>query len=105
MLKDVSFVKALTNVQVAVAKASVASNKPKIELESYSDTFIVGNSFLVIHDHNRPVNVNVFSYNPKDGYRCARTVDTVLCYDDPHNGQKLLTVIMKGIKNLALIKK
>ena len=40
-----------------VAHASVASSKPKVELDSHADMCVVGYNCLVIHDHNRPVNV------------------------------------------------
>ena len=43
--------------------ASVVSSKPKVELDSPTDTCVVGENCLVIHDHNRPV--NVYSYDPK----------------------------------------
>ena len=39
-----------------IAHASVASSKPKVELDLHADTCVVGNNCLVIHDHNRPVN-------------------------------------------------
>ena len=46
------------------------SSKPKVELNSHTDTCVVGDNGLVIHDHNRPV--NVYSYDPKDGHRRPR---------------------------------
>ena len=47
-----------------VTHASVASSKPKVELDSHTDTCVVGDNYLVIHDHHR--SVNVYSYEPKD---------------------------------------
>ena len=67
-----------------VAHASVASSKPKVELDSHTETCVVGDNCLVIHDHNRPV--NVYSYNPEDGHRSAKTVDATLGYQDPQSG-------------------
>ena len=55
MLKD-SFIKPLSTVNVMVAHVSVASRKPKVELDSHAGTCIVVDSCLVIHDHKRPVN-------------------------------------------------
>ena len=40
-----------------VAHASVASSKSQVKLDSHVDMFVVSENFLVIHDHNRPVNV------------------------------------------------
>ena len=71
-----------------VAHASVASSKPKVELESHVDTCVVGDTCLFIHDHNRPV--NVYSYNPKDGHRSAKTVDATVGYQDPQSHQVLI---------------
>ena len=48
-----------------VAHASVATSKHKVELDSHVETCAVGDSHLVIYDHNRPV--NVYSYDPKGG--------------------------------------
>ena len=65
-----SYVKPLSTAAVMVAHASVESSKPKVELDSHAGTFEVGANCLVIHDHNRPV--NVYSYDPKDGHRSAK---------------------------------
>ena len=64
-----------------VAHASVASSKPKVELDSHADTCEVGHNCLVIHDHKRPV--NIYSYDPKDGHRSTKTVDVAVGYQDP----------------------
>ena len=78
-----------------MAHASVARNKPKIELDSHADTCVVGDNCLVIHDHNRPV--NVYSYDPKDGHRSAKTVDATVGYQDPQSGQKFILIRNKAI--------
>ena len=59
-----------------VAHASVASSKCKVKFDSHADMCVVGDNCLVIHDNNIPV--NVYSYNPKDGYRSAKTVDAAV---------------------------
>ena len=38
-----------------MAHASLVSNKPTVELDQHADTWVVGDSCLVIHDHNRPI--------------------------------------------------
>ena len=53
-----------------VVHASVASSKPKLELDSHADKCFVGDNCLVIHDNNRLV--NVYGYDPKDGHRSAK---------------------------------
>ena len=62
-----------------VAHASVASSKSKV-----ADMCVVGGNCLVIHDHNRPV--NVYSYDPKDGHRSAKTNDATVGYQGPQSG-------------------
>ena len=64
-----------------MANALVASSKPKIELDSHVDTCLVGDNCLFVHDHDRPV--NVYSYDPRDDHRIAKTVDDVVEYQDP----------------------
>ena len=78
-----------------VTHASVASSKPKIELDSHANTCLVGDNCLVIHDYNRPV--NVYSYDPKDCHRSAKTVDATVGYQDPQIGQKFILVINQAI--------
>ena len=87
--------KPLSDVNVMAAHDSVASSKPKIELYSHVDTFVVGGICLVIHNHNRPV--NVYSYDPKDGHRSAKTVDATLGYQDPQSRQKIILMIYQAI--------
>ena len=70
-----SYIKPLSTVQVMVAHTSVASSKPKIELDSHADMCVVGDNCLIIYNQNRPV--NVYSYDPKDGHKSAKTVDVI----------------------------
>ena len=67
---------------------SVDSGKPKTEFDSHIDTCVVDDSCLVTHDQNRPV--NIYSYDPKDGHRCAKTVNATIGYHDPQSGQILI---------------
>ena len=70
VLRD-SHIQPLININIIVAHASVTSGKTKLELGSHADTCVLGDNCLVIHDHNRPV--NVYSYDPKDDHRSAKT--------------------------------
>ena len=47
-----------------------------LELDSHADKCVVSDNCLVIHDHNRPV--DVYSYGPKYGHRSFKTVDAAL---------------------------
>ena len=61
-----------------VPHASIASSKPKVELDSHVGTCEVGDNCSVISNHNRPV--ILYSYNPKDGNKSAKTVDAAKGY-------------------------
>ena len=56
---------------------------------------VLGDKGLVIHDHNRPV--NVYSYDPKDGHKSAKTVDATVGYQDPQSGQRFILMINQAI--------
>ena len=77
-----------------MAHASVASSKPKVELDSHADTCVVGDKCLIIHDHNKPV--NVYSYSPKDVNRNAKTVYAAVGYQDPQIGNVFISMIKKA---------
>ena len=64
-------------MQVTVVNGSVQVANLK-ELDSHADMCVVGDNCLVIHDHFRPV--NVYSYDPKDGHKSAKTVDATVGY-------------------------
>ena len=94
MLRD-GYVKPQNTIQVMVAHATVESNKPTVELSSHAETCVVRDNCIVIHDHNRPV--NIYNYNPKDGHRSAKTGDAAVGYQDPQSGQKFISVINQTI--------
>ena len=94
MLRD-SYLKPLSTVQVIVAHASVASSKPKVELDSHADTCVVGDNCVVVHNLNRPV--NVYSYDPMDGHRSAKTVNAEVGYQNPQSGQKFILMMNQAI--------
>ena len=73
-----SYLKPQSTICVTVAHASITSNKSKVELDSHTDMCVVGDNCFVIHDHNRPV--NIYSEDPKDGHRSAKTVDATVGY-------------------------
>ena len=100
VLRD-SHLKPLCTIQVMVAHTSVASSKPKVELDSHADMCVIGDNCLVIHDLNRPV--NVYSYDPKNGHRSAKTVDATVGYQYPQSGQKFILMINQAICIDALV--
>ena len=74
------FVKPLSTVPDMVAEASVASNEVKVELDSHPDMCVVGDNYLVIHYHNRPV--YIYNYNSKEGHRSSKKVEARDRYHD-----------------------
>ena len=79
-----------------VANVSVASCKLKVELDSHANTYVFGDDCLINHEHNRPV--NVYSYDPKDGNRNAKTVDATVGLQDLQRGQKYILMINQAIQ-------
>ena len=84
-----------------MAHASVVSSKPKVELDLHAVMCVVGDNCLVIHDHNRPV--NVYSYDPKDGHGSAKTIDATVGYQYPQSGQKFILMINQAIRIDGLV--
>ena len=78
-LRD-SYVKPLTTIHDMVSHASAASSKPKVELDPHADVCVVGDNYIIICDHNR--SINNYSYDPKDGHRNVKAVDTIADYQD-----------------------
>ena len=50
---------------------------------------------MVIHNHNRPV--NVYSCDPKDSHKSAKAVDITVGYQDPQSGQRFILKINQAI--------
>ena len=73
-----------------VAHASVAGSKLKVELDLHADTCVVSDYYMVIHDHNRQV--NVYSHDPKDGNRCAKTVNAATRCSNLQSRQKYIVL-------------
>ena len=63
-----------------MSHASVASSNSKVELDLHADMYVLGDNCLVIQDHNGQV--NVYSYDSRDGHRSANTVDAAVGYQD-----------------------
>ena len=93
-----------TSVQTVQLSAQkrIGVVKTKVELNSHSNTCVVGDQCLGIHVHNRPV--NVFGYDSKVGSKYACIVDATVTYDEPKTGQVGILLIheaieMKGLDN------
>ena len=84
-----------------VAHSSVASCKPKVELDSHADMCVVGDSCLVIYDCNGPF--SAYRHFPKDDHLSAKTVDATVGYQDLQSSQKFILMIKKAICIDALV--
>ena len=78
-----------------VSHDSVASSKPKVELDSHADMCVVADNCLVIHDHNKLV--YVYSYDPKHGHRIIKRVNAAKGYQDQQSRQKCISIINQAI--------
>ena len=83
---------------------SIALVETKIELDSIQ-IYVVSDNCLIVHDHNRPVNVNV--YNPKAGLKHAHVFNATVAYIVPEMGHVVILSInhmikMKGLDHCLL---
>ena len=89
-------VASLRSVRLNVSIMSTSSvTCLKSELDSHADTCVVGKHALVVHEHNRMV--NVFSYDPKSKGKPAKIVDALVKYVDPFTGAESLIMINQAI--------
>ena len=86
------------------AHTSIAVVETKIELDTHAGTCVVGEHCLIVHDHNRPVNVYgyVYGYNPKAGSKDACIVDAAVAYAVPETGQVVILSINQAIEMKGL---
>ena len=82
------------------AKTSIAVVKTKIEFDSHADTCVVGDHCLIVHDHNR--SVNLYGYNPKAGLKHACIVNAAVAYIVPETGQIFIISINQAIEMKGL---
>ncbi len=66
-----------------------------LELDSHTDTCVLGRDALILLDYNRPVHVE--GYDPSLGTKTYATVSGVLAYDDPVTGKVYHLVINQAI--------
>ena len=78
-------------VSMAKYSENIAVVKTKIELDSNTDTCVLGHLCLVTHDHNKPV--NDFGYDPKQWSNHTYIVDATVVYDEPKMGQEFILLI------------
>ena len=75
---------------------SLAVVKTKIELDWHADSCVISGQCLVIHDHNRPV--NVFGYDPRVGSKHACKLVATSAYDEHEMGQVVICLVNQAIK-------
>ena len=69
------------------AHTSLTVVKTKRELDSHADTYVAGDHCLIIHDHNRPV--NIYEYDPKVGSKSSYIVNATVASTEADTGQNL----------------
>ena len=80
--------------------------RTEIHFNSHADTCSIDNHFVVVHDHNRPM--NVFVYNSKRGSKSVCIVDVAIAYAELETGQVVIVLIndaieIKGLNHHLLI--
>jgi hypothetical protein len=66
-----------------------------LELDSHTDTCILGCDALILHDYMRPVRVQ--RYDPSLGTAQYNTVSGVLAYDHPNSGETYHLVVNQAV--------
>ncbi len=66
-----------------------------LELDSHTDTCVLGHDALILLDYDRPVIVE--GYDPSLGTKTYATVSGALAYDDPTTGKVYHLVINQAI--------
>ena len=74
---------------------SSSKDKLRVELDSHADTTVVGSNVLIVHDHERFV--DVYGYDNKSRHKNITTVDAAVAYDDPQTGNVSLLLINQAI--------
>ena len=72
----------------------------KIDLDSLEDICVISDHCLVVHDHNRPV--NVFGYDQKAGLKHACIVNATVAYTKPKTGHIVILLINQMIEMMGL---
>ena len=83
-----------------IAHTSLTVVKTKIELDSHADTCILGDNCLIVHNHNRPV--NVYGYNPKAGSKHAHIVNAAVAYRETETGHVVIPLLNQASETKGL---
>ena len=59
--------------------------------QTHADICVVGCQYLVMFDHNKPV--NVFGCVPKVGLKHVNTINAIIIYDECKKGQAFILLI------------
>ena len=68
----------------------------RTELDSHSDTCVVGKNALIVHDYDRKVNVAGYDPNQPTA-QSLRIVSADLAFDDPNSGEVIILVLNQAI--------
>ena len=71
------------------------NNEIRVELDSHTDTCVVGRNCLVVHYHCRPI--NIYGFDPADESKTTRIVDAAIKYISPVTRERFILIINKAI--------
>ena len=95
---------AVSSIPVRIRNTKISSAQLNIltesytELDSHSDTCVVGKHALIIHDYDRPVNVSGFDKS-LGSVNDRRIVSAALAYDRLDNGETIMLIINQAIES------
>ena len=82
-------------MRISALQAEVSGNQTRTELDSHTDTCVLGDNVLIIEDFERPVEVS--GYLLADGTRQCKTVTGVIGCEDPKDGSLHYLVVCQAI--------
>ena len=72
-------------------------HKDRSELDSHTDTCVIGKNALITHDFNRPVSTTGYDQSQGTIHRNMKTVSAALAYDCPRTGQVIILMVNQAI--------
>ncbi len=88
---------AVAPVQTVKSTCSQSNfNKISVELDSHADTCVVGSNVLVVHDHERFV--DIYGFDRKSQRSNACTVDAAIACEDTVTHSTVILMINQAIK-------
>ena len=82
-------------MRISALQAEASGDQTRTELDSHTDTCVLGDNVLIIEDFERPVEVSGYLF--ADGTRKCKTETGVIEFEDPKDGSLHYLVVCQAI--------